>query len=146
MIFCMVALGGCANPLNRLQGSMDQMTYYMGMMAASMPQLTHQTGRLANSTERIEGRTDRLLNDVQKKGASAERALQNYSQTFIDNDVAVVKNLQGIRQEIAELKQGRLGSGASRSDNQDQAGINASINDRISRLEAQIAALNAKIK
>lgn len=145
MIFCMVALGGCANPLNRLQGSMDQMTYYMGMMAANMPQLSHHTDRLANSTERIEGRTDRLLNDVQKKGASAERALQNYSQTFIDNDVAVVKNLQGIRQEIAELKQGRLATGA-RSDNQDQAGINASINDRISRLEAQIAALNARLK
>lgn len=110
-----------------------------------MPQLTHHTGRLANSTERIEGKTDRMLTDVQKKGASAERAIQNYSQTFIDNDVAVVKNLQGIRQEIAELKQGRLGAGA-RSDNKDQAGINASINDRISRLEAQIAALSAKIK
>lgn len=140
-----IALGGCGGQLNRLQNSMDQMTYYMGMMAANMPQIGHHAGRLANATERMEGKADRIATDFQKKGATAERAVQNYTQTFIDNDKAIVKNLQGIKQEISELKQGQLVSGA-RTEGLDQAKINASINDRISRLEAQIAALNSKLR
>lgn len=140
-----IALGGCGGHLNRLQNSMDQMTYYMGMMAANMPQIGHQAGRLANATERMEGKAERIVTDFQKKGATAERAVQNYTQTFIDNDKAIAKNLQGIKQEISELKQGQLVPGA-RAEGPDQAKINASINDRISRLEAQIAALNSKLK
>ncbi len=142
---CAIALGGCGGQLSRLQNSMDQMTHYMGMMAANMPQIGHHTGRLANATERMEGKADRMVTDFQKKGATAERAVQNYTQTFIDNDKAIAKNLQGIKQEISELRQGQLTAG-TREEGPDQAKINASINDRISRLEAQIAALNSKLK
>lgn len=144
ILFFLVSVSGCASPLNKLQSSMDQMTYYMGMMASTMPQLSHNTGRLANSTERLEGRANRMASDFQQKGASAEKAIQNYTQTFIDNDRAISKNLQGIQQEISELKKGQLQ--APRTDSPDQARINASINERINRLEAQIAAINAKLK
>ena len=140
-----VALGGCGGQLSRLQNSMDLMTYHMGTMAANMPQIGHHAGRLANATERLEGKADRMVTDFQKKGATAERAVQNYTQTFIDNDKAIAKNLQGIKQEISELKQGQHTAG-TRVEGPDQAKINASINDRISRLEAQIAALNSKLK
>ena len=147
LVILAAALGGCAGgPLNRLQNSMDQMTYYMGMMAANMPQISHQAGRLANATERMEGKADRLATDFQKKGASAERAVQNYTQTFIDNDKAIAKNLQGIKQEISELKQGQLGPGDRSHGVHDQAKINASINERISRLEAQITAISSRLK
>ncbi len=142
---CLFSLNGCGGHLNRLQGSMDQMTYYMGMMAASMPQLSHSTSRLANSTERIEGKTDRLVSDFQKKGVSAERSIQNYTQAFIDNDKAIAKNLQNIKEEISGFRQGQS-LPTARADSPDQAKINASINDRISRLEAQIAALSSKLK
>lgn len=146
LIVCAAALSGCGGQLARLQNSMDQMTYYMGVMAANMPQIGHQAGRLANATERMEGKADRLVGDFQKKGASAERAVQNYTQTFIDNDKAIAKNLQGIKQEISELKQGQLASGPRPEGAPDQAKTNASINERISRLEAQIATLNSKLK
>jgi phage shock protein A len=141
---CMFFLGGCGS-LTRLQNNMEQMTYYMGMMASSMPQLNQHTGRMANSAERLEARTNQLVEDFQKKGTSAERAVQNYTQTFIDNDKAIAKNLLGIKQEISELKQGQL-TPSGRQDSPDQVKINASISERISRLEAQIAALNAKLK
>lgn len=92
--------GGCSRlpDLNKLQNNMDHMVYYMGIMCTS-------TARMAAAAERMEAKSDRLLGELQKKGTSTERAVQNYTQSFLDNHKAEIKNLEGIRMELGELKQ-----------------------------------------
>jgi hypothetical protein len=52
---------------------MDQMVYYMGVMASSMPHMVNSTTRMANMAETMQGKTDALLANLEKKGTGAER-------------------------------------------------------------------------
>jgi hypothetical protein len=67
--------------------------------------MVNSTTRMANMAETMQGKTDALLANLEKKGTGAERAIQNYSQAVLDNERAVIKSLQGIRQELGDMKQ-----------------------------------------
>jgi hypothetical protein len=132
---------GCARvlpDLSRMQTNMDYMVHYMGMMV-------NGTQRMANAAERMERKSDGLLADLGKKGGNVERAVQNYSQAFLDNDRAMVKNLQGIKMELGELKQS-LRQPAAAAEPQEQARVNAAVQTRLSNLEAKLTAIATKIE
>jgi hypothetical protein len=138
---------GCSRlpDLNRIQGNMDAMVHYMGVMASGMPVMVNSTARMADSAARMERKSDGLLADLGKKGGDVERAVQNYSQAFLDNDRATVKNLQGIKMELGELKQS-LRQPATAAESQEQARVNAAVQGRLNNLEAKLTAIAAKIE
>jgi hypothetical protein len=132
---------GCARvlpDLSKMQTNMDYMVHYMGMMV-------NGTQRMANAAERMERKSDGLLADLGKKGGNVERAVQNYTQAFIDTDRAMVKNLQGIKMELGELKQ-TLRQPATAAEPQEQARVNAAVQTRLSNLEAKLTAIAAKME
>ncbi len=138
---------GCSRlpDLNRIQGNMDAMVHYMGVMASGMPVMVNSTARMADSAARMERKSDGLLANLGKKGGDVERAVQNYSQAFLDNDRATVKNLQGIKLELGELKQS-LRQPATAAESQEQARVNAAVQGRLNNLEAKLTAIAAKIE
>lgn len=138
---------GCSRlpDLNRIQGNMDAMVHYMGVMASGMPVMVNSTARMADSAARMERKSDGLLADLGKKGGDVERAVQNYSQAFLDNDRATVKNLQGIKMELGELKQS-LRQPATAAESQEQARVNSAVQGRLTNLEAKLTAIAAKIE
>jgi hypothetical protein len=125
--------------------NLDQMCYYMGVMASSMPQMAFSTKRMADTAEGLQQKSDGIINEFQKKGVSTERAVQNYAQTFIDNDRAIIKNLQGIKQELAQLKQVQPQDRISGDHSKNNDKLNSAILERITKLEAQVQALGSKV-
>jgi len=143
-----LAACGCARVLpdvNKIQSNMDAMVHYMGVMASGMPIMVNSTARMANSAERMERKSDGLMADLGKKGGDVERAVQNYSQAFLDGDRAMVKNLQGIKMELGELKQS-LRQPATAAESQEQARVNAAVQTRLNSLEAKLTAIASKIE
>jgi hypothetical protein len=101
----LLVFSGCAGLLpdaRKIENNMDQMTAYMGMMVGV-------TAKMAAAAERMEQKSDALIagleKNLDKKGSSAERAIQNITQAFLDNEKAMIKTLQGIKAEIAEFRQ-----------------------------------------
>ncbi len=139
-----ILLGGCGG-LNKMQGNMDQMVHYMGIMASGMPVMVNSTARMANTAERMQQKTDGLITDLQSRGGHAERAIQNYSQAMLDNERAVIKNLQGIKEELSELKQSLRPAGA-RAEGPDQARVNAALQAKLNELENKLAAVSSKLE
>jgi len=136
-----LAACGCARvlpDLNKMQTNMDYMVHYMGMMV-------NGTQRMANAAERMERKSDGLMADLGKKGGEMERAVQNYTQAFIDNDRAMIKSLQGIKMELGELKQ-NLRQPATAAEPQEQARNIAAVQTRLNTLENQLKAMAAKIE
>jgi hypothetical protein len=121
-----------------MQTNMDYMVHYMGMMV-------NGTQRMANAAERMERKSDGLMADLGKKGGEMERAVQNYTQAFIDNDRAMIKSLQGIKMELGELKQ-NLRQPAAAAEPQEQARNIAAVQTRLNTLENQLKAMAAKIE
>jgi hypothetical protein len=121
-----------------MQTNMDYMVHYMGMMV-------NGTQRMANAAERMERKSDGLMADLGKKGGEMERAVQNYTQAFIDNDRAMIKSLQGIKMELGELKQ-NLRQPATAAEPQEQARNIAAVQTRLNTLENQLKAMAAKIE
>jgi hypothetical protein len=139
-------VASCASlpDLKRMQGNMDQMVQYMGVMASCMPHMVNSTGRMANMAERMQGKTDALLANLEKKGTGAERAIQNYSQAVLDNERAVIKSLQGIRQELGDLRQSFRPSGGS-AEGQDQSRANVALQNKLNDIDARLSAVVAKM-
>ena len=143
----LILLAGCGRlpDVNKIQSNMDQMVYYMGVMASGMPTMVHSTARMANTAERMQAKTDALLADLQGKGTSAERAIQNYSQAVLDNERGVIKNLQGIRQELGDLRQALRPSGP-RTDTRDQPKANMALQAKLNELEDKLAVVMSRIE
>jgi hypothetical protein len=129
----LMVLAGCGRlpDLNRMQSNMDQMVYYMGHMVNS-------TTRMANTAERMEAKSDGMMNNLGKKGTTVERAVQNYSQAILDNERGMIKALQGIRQELSQLKQAKGPVGSDKTD--------PALLARLNELEARLAALTSTIE
>ncbi len=140
-------LSGCVglSSISRMGNNMEQMCYYMGVMASSMPQMAFSTKRMADTAEGLQRKSDGIINEFQKKGVSTEKAVQNYAQTFIDNDKAIIKNLHGIKEELAQLKQAQPQTKISGAPPENQEKLNSVFLEKIAKLEAQIQALNSKI-
>lgn len=117
------------------------MVHYMGVMASNMPHMTYNTSRMADAAERMEQKSNGMLRNLQKKGPEVERTIQNYSQSFLDNDRAMIKSLKGINTEIRDLKKS-LGGSASVPD---QERINARTQAKLSELEAKLDALSRQL-
>jgi hypothetical protein len=130
--------------LKRMQGNMDQMVQYMGVMASCMPHMVNSTGRMANMAERMQGKTDALLANLEKKGTGAERAIQNYSQAVLDNERAVIKSLQEIRQELGDMKKS-FRPAAGSAEGPDQARANAALQNKLNDIEARLSAVVTKM-
>ena len=132
----LIALAGCGRlpDVNKIQGNMDQMVYYMGHMV-------NATTRMANTAERMEGKSDGMMNDLGKRGATVERAVQNYSQAILDNERAMIKALQGIRQELNELKQGARSTTGPKTDAQEQLRSNPVLQARLNELEDKLSTI-----
>jgi hypothetical protein len=143
----LIALGGCAAlpDVNKIQGNMDQMVHYMGVMASGMPVMVNSTARMANMAEQMQKKTDGLIADLQTRGGTAERAIQNYSQAVLDNERGVIKNLQGIRQELGEIKHGLRPAGGQ-GEGQEQRQVNAALQAKLIELEDKLAAVTSKLE
>lgn len=121
------------------------MVYYMGVMAASMPHMTYNTSRMADAADRMEQKSNGMLKSLQKKGPEMERTIQNYSQSFLDNDRAMIKSLKGINTELKELKQSLGGGEGGRGSSTDQDRINARTQAKLNELEAKLQALSKQL-
>ena len=80
---CVLAATGCGvlNNLDTMRSSMEQMSYYTGLMASNMPVMADSTRRMASTTERMERKSNELVADIQKRGSGIERTIDNISQT-----------------------------------------------------------------
>ncbi len=144
MVISTALLSGCTS-ISRMQSNMDQMTYYMGVVASAMPQMAFSTKRMADTAEGLQQKSEGMMSEFHKKGVSTERAVQNYAQTFIDSDRAIIKNLQGIKEELAQLKQPYAETKSSETISKSQERFNTTVIERIGKLENQIQSLAAKI-
>lgn len=140
---------GCASlpDFNRIQGTMDRMAYYTGVMACNMPLMTSSMSRMVEVIERMERRTDSIVADLQKQGKTMEATVQNFGQSFLDSDKAMIRNVKGIQEELAELRKTlrtplpHAGPGASK----DQDELNAKIQAKLSDLDAKLTALGSQV-
>ena len=134
---------GCASlpDFSKVQANMDAMVYYMGRMSSGMP-------RMAASFERMEGKVNGMLANLRKKGDNAERAVQNYAQAFVDNDKAMIRTLQGIQKELADMKLSMSTPGRSikRGRSTDQAEINRKLQAKLVDLEARLIGIAEKME
>ena len=146
MVAGIAMLSGCASlpDVNRIQGNMDAMVHYMGVMASNMPVMSYSTSRMAALAEKMDRKSDSLMNDIQKKGGSAERAIQNYSQAVLDNERGVIKNLKAIKDELGEIRHS-LGAPGAQPESRDQSRINAELQSRLTTLEAKLRDLSTKV-
>ena len=142
----LAVLSGCASlpDVNRIQGNMDAMVHYMGIMASNMPVMSYSTSRMADLAAKMDRKSDSLLGEIQKKGGSAERAIQNYSQAVLDNDRGVIKNLKAIKDELGDIRKS-LGAPGAQQESADQSRINAELQSRLTTLEAKLRDLSAKV-
>lgn len=116
----------------------------MGIMSTTMPAMVYNTGRMADTAERMQRKSDGMLADLQKKGGTAEKAIQNYSQAFLDNDRAVIKGLQGIKEELSEVRQSIKHTDTTQ-DAREQARAAAALQAKMNALEAKLSALSEKV-
>lgn len=138
---------GCAGmpDFARMQNTMDAMAYSTGLMAANMPHMVHSTARMAAVAEKMERRSTGMIADLQKGRGSMERSVQNYVQSFLDNDRAMINSLKGITKELSELRQSIRQPGASGPPDADQTRINARLQARLDQLEAQLSEISTQI-
>jgi len=146
--FGVLIVAGCASlpDFNRIQGTMDRMAYYTGVMACSMPIMTGSTSRMADAVERMERKTDIIVDDLQKQGKKMEATVQNFGQSFIDSDKALIRNVKGIQEELAELRKTLRtppppGPGASN----EQDSLNAKLQAKLSDLDAKLTAIASQV-
>jgi hypothetical protein len=148
VVSILFATCGCANlpDMRRIQGNMDAMVGYMGMMAYNTSRMATTTGQMAASANRMQNKSDVLFNNLQKKGASAERAIQNYSQSVLDNERGMIKNLKGIREELGRIKQNLHPVSGSGQSQRDPATDNAKLQAKYDDLVQRIAAVESQVK
>ncbi len=139
-------MGGCAAlpDMNRLQNNMDQMVYNMGVMASSMPLMVDSTRRMADNADRMASKADKFMGRLPSEKKALERAVQNYSQAFIDNDKARLGALRAIRQELSDLKETLRKGGPVKSN--DQGSMDRSLQNNMRELEARLEAISARVK
>lgn len=130
--------------LNRMQDTMDRMAHYTGVMASNMPYMAQSTARMAAVAERMEGRSGKMISELQSRGDAVERTFQNYAQSFIDNDRALIKTLKDIRQEIGELRM-QLKPSGSASSAVDQSRNNEKLQEKLTQLESQLTAISRQM-
>lgn len=141
VVLAFVWVAGCANlpDMKRIQGNMDQMVGYMGIMA-------YNTSQMAAAADNMQRRSDQLVANLNKKGTSAERAIQNYSQAVLDNERAAIRNLQGIREELGQLKQNLRQPAGPNESQRDQATAAADLQNKLNDLEKRLAIISSKIE
>jgi len=147
LVLTFACISGCAGmpDFTRMQATMDRMAYSTGVMASNIPYMSNSTARMAAVAERMERRSDRMISNFENKGSSMERTVQNYAQSFLDNDRALINSLKDIRQEIGNLKQTFGKSpGSTRGESSDEH-VSARLQAKLNRLEAQLAAISSKI-
>jgi hypothetical protein len=147
VVLLALVAGGCAGmpDFQRMQNTMDAMAYSTGLMAANMPHMVHSTTRMAAVAERAERRSYTMIDDLQKGRGSMERSVQNYVQSFLDNDRAMISNLKAIAKELGELRQSIRQSGASVQPDAEQPRVNARLQARLDQLETRLAEMSAQI-
>ncbi len=64
---------------------------------------------------------------------------------MLDNDRAVIKNLQGIKQELSDLKHVLRPAGAQ-TEGPDQTRVNAVLQAKLIELEEKLAAVSSKLE
>lgn len=147
LVLTLACFSGCAGmpDFARMQATMDSMAYSTSVMASNMPCMANSTARMAAVAERMERKSNRMISDFESKGTSMERTVQNYAQSFLDNDRALIKSLKDIRQEIGDLKQtiGRS-RGSAQGESADER-TSARMQAKLNQLEAQLTAISAKI-
>ncbi len=146
-VLALACISGCAGmpDFARMQATMDSMAHSTSVMASNIPFMAHSTARMAAAAERMERRSNSMISNLQDRGSAMERTVQNYAQSFLDNDRALIKSLKEIRQEIGDLKQ-TIGQsrGSARGEPSDDR-TNARLQAKLNRLEAQLAAISSKI-
>jgi len=148
LVAAILLLGaGCSRlpDFGRLQNTMDRMAYNTSIMAANMPCMAQNTGRMANTAERMQAKVDGMLDNLGEDRKSAETAVQNYSQAFIDGDRAMIKALKRIRKELSELSRTvgeRDGKAAPAREPRTEKELQA----RLERIEARLKALSSKLE
>jgi len=135
---CLLLASGCAGmpDLKRMQGNMDAMVYYMGSTADS-------TRRMADNADRMQARVGQMVAGLEKKGQSAERAVQNYLQAFVDNDRASIAQLKNISQELSMVK-GALRKPAE-VPGPDDAKRREELNGKLRTLQERLDAITARL-
>ncbi|MFH1115264.1 MAG: hypothetical protein V1792_15245 [Pseudomonadota bacterium] len=146
-VLVMVCVSGCASlpDFGRMQATMDSMAHSTGVMACNMPYMANSTARMAAVAERMEGKSNSMISDLQSRGSSMERTVQNYAQSFLDNDRALINGLKDIRREIGDLKQTIGRSRGSAQGSPDDERISAQLQAKLNRLESQLAAISSKV-
>jgi hypothetical protein len=129
----------------KLEANMDAMVYHMGVMSSGMPLMAMSTMKMANLAERMEAKTDGMLKGLEKKGGSAERAIQNYSQALLDNERSMIKNLQGIKTELGDLKHLLAKTASSAAAAPEDSQVRAGLQNRLTDLEARLNSISGKI-
>lgn len=147
IVLAVACASGCSSipDFGRMQATMDRMACATGAMASNMPYMTHNTARMAAVAERMERKSNGLLSELHSKSSSVERTVQNYAQSFLDNDRALIKSLKEIRQEIGTLKDAVSRSQGRARGEQSDGQVNARLHAKLNRLEAKLSAISSQI-
>ncbi|MCA1961772.1 MAG: hypothetical protein LDL33_13370 [Desulfomonile sp.] len=133
---------GCSS-IERMQCAMERMADNTSVIASVMPTMGWGTARMAYNSDVMIQKIDRMIADLERKGKTVERSVENYAQTFVDSDRAVISNLKGIREELKQLRPIPVPpSGPPPTKPEADAALQARFRD----LEARLNALARKIE
>jgi len=122
---------------------MERMADNTSVIASVMPTMGGSTARMAYNSDVMIGKIDRMIADLERKGKTAERSVENYAQTFVDGDRAVINNLKGIREELKQL---RPVTGPPSGPSPAKPEADGALQARLRDLEARLNALAGKIE
>jgi hypothetical protein len=141
------SIAGCAAlpDMQRIQCNLDQMTYYMGIMASGMPVMSDSTRRMADNADRMGHKADGLLAQFQQEKRTAERAFQNYAQGSTDSNREIIETLKEIRRELIKVKE-ELGKRGGPTKGNERSATDGNLQAKLEDLEKQLNTIASKVK
>jgi uncharacterized protein YceK len=143
VLACLCLFSGCSS-MNRMICAMESTAASANAMAAYMPLMAQSTARMADNADRAIPKLERMGAGVEKKSAAVESNIQNYAQSFIDNDRLLIRNLKGIREELQNLRTA-IPRARGRSAQSDADPTNAKLLKKVNDLEARLRQLSARL-
>lgn len=147
IIMVMLTSAGCGvlSNVDSMRASMEQMTYYAGLMASNVPYMTDSIRRMADTAVRMERKTNEISANLEKRTASAEKTLTGVALESSETNRNMIKQLGGIRGELGNLAESLKKTSDGIAPVPDQATLKA-LQGKLNDLENRLSAIASKLE
>lgn len=136
---------GVLSNFDSMRASMEQMTYYAGMMASQVPYMTDNMRRMADTADRMDRKTSEISTNLEKRTASAEKILHGVTVDSAEFNRNMIQQLGGIRGELGNLSDSLKKTSNGSGPPPDQATLRA-LQAKLNDLEGRLSAITSKME